>query len=417
VIHRFTLPFCLFAILCAAAFVRADDWPQWRGPARDAVSKETGLLKAWPAEGPKLLWQVDVGMGYSTPAVVGERIYLLSNQGLDDEFVRALNVSDGKPEWSQRIGKVGPNTPVMNYPGARSTPTVDGKFLYAFGSDGDLVCLETATGKPRWHKNVRTDFGGQPGDWAYTESPLVDGDRVVVTPGGGATMVALDKRTGDMVWRTMPWGDNAGYASAIAIEVGGVRQYVQFIQKGLVGVEAEGGKLLWIYDATAKNSPANIPTPVASPDGFVYSGAARSGGGLVRIQSDDERFAAKQVYFAPKLPVAIGGAVLVDNHLYGTGGPVLICAEFKTGKVKWTDRALGPSSILAADGRLYLHGENGEVALVEPSPEKYREHGRFTPPNAPDRGKSKAWAYPVVANGRLYIRDLGALWCYDISAP
>jgi outer membrane protein assembly factor BamB len=181
----------------------ADDWPQWRGPNRDGISKESGLLKQWPAEGPKLLWQLsDVGDGYSTPAIVGERVYLMSNTGSADELVRALE-ADGKEVWATRVGKVGPNVPAMNYPGARSTPTVDGPSMYALGSDGDLVCLKTASGEVVWQKNLRTDFGGKPGSWAYSESPLVDGDVVVCTPGGAeATIVALNKRTGDVVWKS-----------------------------------------------------------------------------------------------------------------------------------------------------------------------------------------------------------------------
>jgi outer membrane protein assembly factor BamB len=169
----------------------AADWPQWRGPQRDGISKETGLLKGWPKEGPKQLWQEkDIGFGYSTPAVVGDHLYLLSNKG-DDEFVQSLAVKDGKQGWSTRIGKVGPNR-VPQYPGARSTPTVDGQVLYALGSDGDLVCLTTATGAQKWKKNLRSDFGGKPGAWAYAESPLIDGDVLVCTPGGKeATLVAL----------------------------------------------------------------------------------------------------------------------------------------------------------------------------------------------------------------------------------
>ena len=163
----------------------AADWPQWRGPQRNGISAETGLLAEWPKEGPRLVWQVkDIGSGYSTPSVVGDRLYLLSNQGTDNEFVQALEAKDGKRVWSQRIGKVGNPDQQPNYPAARSTPTVDGEWLFAFGSDGDLACLERATGKVRWQKNVRKDYGGQPGIWAYSESPLVDGEAVVCTPGG-----------------------------------------------------------------------------------------------------------------------------------------------------------------------------------------------------------------------------------------
>jgi outer membrane protein assembly factor BamB len=400
-----------FALAAGAA-----DWPQWRGPQRDGISKETGLLKEWPREGPNLLWQQkDIGSGYSTPAVVGERIYVISNRGMDDEFVQALEVKDGKQVWSTRLGKVGPNQGPQ-YPAARSTPTVDGERLYALGSDGDLACVETASGKVLWHKNLRTAFGGKPGKWAYAESPLIDGEVLVCTPGGSeATLVALNKKSGEPIWKAVvPGGDESGYASVIIANVGGVKQYVQFLQNGLVGVDAKTGKFLWRYDKTAQGSPANIPTPIHRED-YVYSATGRAGAGLVKLRVNSAGAEVEQVYFTARLPTAIGGAVLLGEHLYGTTSQALVCADFKSGDIKWTDRCIGAASLCYADGRLYLHGENGEVALVEATPEGYKEKGRFTPPNQPDRGRSKAWAYPVVANGRLYIRDMGSLWCYDIS--
>lgn len=402
--------------LCVS-LAHAADWPQWRGPQRNGVSQETALLKEWPKEGPKLLWQVkDAGDGYSTPAVVGGRLYLMGNKGMDDEFVQARDVKDGAIAWTTRVGKVGPNKGPQ-YPGARSTPTVDGAALYALGSDGDLVCLETATGKQRWHTNLRTAFSGRPGNWAYAESPLIDGDVLVCTPGGdSATIVALQKQTGDVIWkRPVPGGDEAAYASAIVVNAGGVKQYVQFLQNGVVGVEAASGKFLWRYEQTAKGSPANIPTPVAH-DGYVYSSTGRAGGGLVKLNVAGGKVTAEEVYFAKNLPTAIGGSVLLDGHLYGTSSRGLLCVEFTTGKVKWEDKCVGLGSICYADGRLYVYGENnGQVALVEATPEAYREKGRFTPPGQPERGKAKAWAYPVVANGRLYLRDLAVVWCYDVK--
>ena len=391
----------------------AADWPQWRGPQRNGVSSETGLLKEWPKAGPKLLWRVtDIDYGYSTPAVAGDQIVLLSNRGKTDEFVRSLSVHDGKQIWSTRLGKVGPN----NYPGARSTPTVDGNFLYALGSDGDLACVETASGKIVWQKNLRTEFGGKPGIWAYAESPLVDGDVLVSTPGGSqATLVALNKATGATLWRSaVPGGDQSAYASIIVLEAGGRKQYVQFLQKGLVGIDAKNGQFLWRYNQTSKGL-ANIPTPVAY-DGAVYTSGDGNYGGLIRLKSAAETVVAEPVYLQRGLPSAIGGAVVVEGHLYGTNSKGLLCVDFATGKLKWQDKCVGVGSVCFADGRLFVHGENGAVALVEATPEAYREKGRFMPPDQPKHsGGVRAWAYPVVANGRLYIRDLGTLWCYDVQ--
>ncbi|HEU4390843.1 MAG TPA: PQQ-binding-like beta-propeller repeat protein [Blastocatellia bacterium] len=397
------------------------DWPQWRGPERSGVSKETGLLKQWPAEGPKLLWQVnDVGDGYSTPAIVGTRIYLMSNHGFENEFVQALSTQDGKPVWTTRVGNVGSPTDLL-YAKARSTPTVDGDSIYALGSDGDLACLETASGKIRWQKNIKKEFGGQPGVWAYAESPLVDGDVVVVTPGGAqATIVALNKKTGAVIWKTaVPDGDPAGYASAIVVQACGRKQYVQFLSKGIIGVDAKTGGFLWRYKDVVKGM-AQMVTPVAR-DGYVYGGAQSVGGGLVRLRSENGGVATEQVYFERGLPSSIGGSVLVGEYLYGTAVDGLVAVEFTTGKVKWKAESIGRGSVAYADGLLFLHGENGDIALVDATPEAYREKGRFTPPAQPKRNRlgpypEKAWTYPAIANGRLYIRDNGTLWAYDIKA-
>ncbi len=327
-----------------ALTVAAADWPQWRGPQRNGISQETGLLKEWSKEGPKQIWQVtDLDYGFSTPAVVGDRIYLLSNKGADDEFVQARDVKDGKQVWVTRLGKTGPNTKVQ-YPGARSTPTVDGDVLYALGSDGDLACVDTAKGDVRWHKNLRTEFGGKPGDWAYAESPLIDGDVLVCTPGGEkATMVGLNKKTGDVVWTCpVPGGDDAAYASAIVMEVGGVRMYVQFLQHGLVGIEAKTGKFLWRYAQTAEKSMANIPSPVAYQN-CVYSAAGQSGSGLAKLNSEKGGITAEQVYFDQKLPRSIGGVVEVNGALYGTNSRELICADFLTALSSGRTRVLGPA--------------------------------------------------------------------------
>jgi outer membrane protein assembly factor BamB len=408
----------LVVVLLAASCGYAADWPQWRGPKRDGVSQEGGLLKEWPKDGPKLLWQQqDIGEGYATPAVAGARLYLLGNQGMENEYVAALSVADGKVVWRTRIGNVGNPNQEPPYPMARSTPTVEGDRLYALSSDGDLACLETATGKVVWQKNLRAEFGGKAGKWAYAESPLIDGDVLVATPGGAeATLVALNKKTGAVIWKAaVPGGDAAAYASAIVVEAAGRKQYVQFLDKGVVGVDAKTGKFLWRYEKTS-TGPANIPTPVAH-NGYVYSSNARRfGGGLVQLHASGDGVTAEEVYFERDAPNTLGGQVLLAGYLYGTNQKGLAAAEFVTGKIQWQSEA-GPGAVQYADGRLYVHYENGDVALVEATPEEFREKGRFTPVNQPKRSRAReaAWAYPVVANGRLYIRDLGTLWCYEVK--
>jgi len=411
----------ILSTLLLPSFGTAGDYPQWRGAQRNGIAAETGLLKEWTKDGPKLLWKsTDTGSGYSAPATAGDRLFILGNEGLDNEFVQAVSVSDGRRIWRTRLGKVGNPDQKPNFPAARSTPTIDGEVLFALGSDGDLACVELAGGKIRWQKNLRTDFGGKPGTWAYSESPLVDGGTLVCTPGGAeATVLALNKKNGEVLWKAaLPEGDEAAYASAIVVDSNGPRQYVQMLQNGLVGIEAKSGKLLWRYGRTVSKFRANIPTPVAR-ENLVFSAGAGTGASLVRLAPKGDSLAAEEVYFSPKLPTAIGGAVLVGDYLYGTANQGMVCVEFSSGEQKWDNPGIGAAALCFADGRLYLHGENGEVALVEPNPQAYVEKGRFTPPDQPKRKDpmEKAWAYPVVANGRLYIRDHQMLWCYDVKAP
>jgi outer membrane protein assembly factor BamB len=415
------LPAVGMAAVLGVLSARGDDWPQWRGPERTGVSKEAGLLKEWPKDGPKMLWKSgDVGGGFSTPAVVGGHVYLLGSKD-KDEFLICLEAKEGKEQWRTKVGPVGKDGP-PSYPGPRSTPTVDGDLIYVLGSDGDLVCAEKAKGEVKWQKNLKKDFAGKVGTWAYAESPLADGDVVVCSPGGKeATLVALNKKSGETVWKAqVPEGDAAGYASPIIAEVGGVKQYVQFLGGGLVGVEAKTGKFLWRYDKT-KDQQATIPTPVFHDD-CVFTSTSRNGSGLNRIKVDKDNVSTEQVYYNTTKLNSIGGVVRVGDYVYGTDASgELVCMDFKTGTVKWHDPAVGTASVCVADGMLYVRGQGGngfmaekptKVALVEATPDGYKEHGRF---EQPEHGNRPAWPHPVVANGCLYLRDQGVLFCYDVK--
>jgi len=306
-------------ILSKALPVFADNWPQWRGPQRDGISHETGLLGEWPKEGPKLLWRVEnIGRGYSTPAVVNDRLYLMASEGLDNEFVEALDVHDGKRMWSTRIGNVGNPKQQPNFPTARSTPTVEGDFLYALSSDGDLDCMDIKNGSVRWKKNLRSDFGGKTAEWAYAESPLIDGEALVCAPGGSeATVVALGKTSGDLIWKCpLAESDDAGFSSAIVVDTGEIREYVRLLTKGLVGIEASTGRLLWRYGKPISKYGANIQTPVASGE-YVFCSSTGTGGGVVRLKVQGKQVEAEQVYFGPEYQTAIGGVVKVGDYLYG----------------------------------------------------------------------------------------------------
>jgi outer membrane protein assembly factor BamB len=402
----------LALLLLLTPIAGAADWPQWRGPNRDGVSKETGLLKEWPKDGPPLRWKAaDIGTGYSTPSVAGGRVYLQTT--IDrQEYALALTEADGKEVWKTPIGKVGPNKG-MDYSGTRSTPTVDGDHLYCLASDGQLACLDKA-GKVKWSKNLAGDFGGKVGNWAYTESVLVDGDLVVCTPGGKkAALAALKKATGEPVWMTeRPEEEIADYASVMPVETERGKEYVQFFRGGVMGVDAKTGKFLWRYKATI-DFGANILTPVVQGN-KVFTSGSRAGGGLIELVATTDGVEAKEIYFEKKIAPSIGGAVLVDGHLYAASGRSLVCAEFATGKIKWTDDSVGAASLCAADGMLYARGYNtGDVALIELNPAKYVEKGRFRLAN---QSRYPSWPHPIVANGGLYLRDQGVLACYDVKA-
>ncbi len=415
-----TIAFC-FAL--AAVPAAADDWPQWQGPQRDGISRETGLLQEWPKGGPTLAWEVKkLGGGYSAPSVAAGRIYGMSYRG-GDEVVWALDEKDGSEKW---VAKIGPASHDIGSPGSegpRCTPTVDGDLLYALGTQGDLVCLKTADGSEVWRKNFKKDFGGHfMARWAYCESPLVDGDKLVCTPGGkDNTVVALNKKTGELVWKaSVPDGNGAGYASPIAIDAAGHKQYVHFLEGGLVGIDAETGKVLW-RSAKGANRVANCATPIFSDDSVFAASAYGGGGALVKLTKDDDGVKATEVYATPKMQNHHGGVILSNGYLFGANGGNeggwLICLDFKTGAVQWDEREgkhAPKGAIAMADGRLYYRHENGTMTLLEPNPKEYVEHGRF---EQPDRSRANAWSHPVIANGKLYLRDQDVLLCYDIKDP
>lgn len=395
-----------------AAPLAAADWPQFRGPNRDGVSVETGLLKSWPEDGPPLAWQTKgLGGGYSTVSIAGDKIFTLGNKGKVSNVV-ALNKANGEVLWSSEVGAAGGNL--------GCTPTVEGSRVYALGQQGDLVCLDTADGKRIWHRNVQKEFGGKFGGWQYCESPLVDGDRLIVTPGGDtATIVALDKATGKNIWTCPVKGisTDAGYSSVVVSKVGTVKHYVQLLNGGLVGISLDG-KVLWTYGKLGPNT-ANIPTPIIQGDTVFASAGYGKGGALLKLTATGKGITAKEVYFNPALTNKHGGVVRVGNYVYGDtddqGKP--FCADIKTGKVQWKrnggGEGRGSTAVAAADGHLYFHYENGVVALVDASPGGgYKEVGAFKVPKT----NGPSWAHPVVSDGKLYLREGDMLYAYDVKA-
>ncbi len=386
-------------------------WPQWRGPNRDGISPEKGLLQQWPLAGPKLVWKASgCGKGFSSVSVSGGKIFTMGD-GSDGSHVHCFEESTGKKVWSSPVvGKTG-----GNYAGTKSTPTVDGNRVYALGQFGDLVCLNTADGKIVWRKSLTDDFAGRFSEWNYTESPLIDGERLIICPGGRAgLMVALNKSTGAPLWRTQSWNDDAQYVSPVIAEFGGRRQYVTMTMQNVGGVSAETGQLLW--KAARAGATAVIPSPIIYNDMVYVTSGYNIGCHAFKIGMNGPRFTASQVYWNKELINHHGGVVLVGKHVYGhsdRGG--WTCMDIETGEVKWKHFSVGKGAALYADGRLYCRAEagNGAIALVEANPDAYREVGRF---DQPDRSNQNSWAHLAIANGRLLVRDQDVLLAYDIRA-
>lgn len=384
------------------------DWAQWRGPKRDGLSTETGLLKQWPEGGPKLAWRTTgLGAGFSTVAVAGNRLFTAGDIG-DSSYLVALDRADGKTLWKTKLGRPGAGPA-----GPRGTPTVDGDMVYELGQHGDLICVEAATGKEVWRKQLVKEFGGRCGEWQYSESTLVDGDRLICTPGGGqGTLLALNKKTGEVLWRCADWKDSAEYSSPIVETLGGVRQYIQFTGNSVAGVAADSGKLLWRADRKGKT--ATVPTPIFHDNQVYVASGYGVGCNLFQITCKDGTFSTEQVYANRNMVNHHGGVILVGEHLYGfSDGKGWVCQNFKTGEIVWRNDGVGKGAVAYADGHFYCRseGSKGTVALVEASPAGYKETGRF---DQPDRTKSQSWAHPVIAGGRLYLRDQDLLLCYEV---
>jgi outer membrane protein assembly factor BamB len=414
-----------------AGLANAADWPQWRGPDRSGVSKEKGLLKSWPAEGPGMAWQSSVaGQGYAGLAVVGGRVYTMGARG-DDEYALCLD-ERGAAVWSAKIG------PVFDFRGnswsrgPNATPTVDGDRVFALGSQGILVCLEKTKGKELWRKDLRKELGGEvsPVDadekqkmgWGYAWSPLVDGDKLICTPGGARGLfAALDKKTGKVLWRSKGITEPCTYSSPIVAEISSVRQYVYVTQNGPVGVSARDGEVLWFYKKDNPYPSFVCPTPISQANLVYVSVGFNAGCDILKLTPQGKKFKVDSVYSDAEIGNRHGGVVLVGGHVYGYHEErAWECQELTTGEVKWRSKgrkALKAGAVVAADGRLYVVAESGVVALLEASPKGYKEVSRFTLPARSKKRKPRGglWTPPVLADGKLYVRDQEKIFCFRVK--
>jgi outer membrane protein assembly factor BamB len=381
-----------------------DDWPQWRGPNRDGISPETGLLKDWPQGGPPLAWKATgAGEGYSSFAVTQGRVYTLGARG-DTEYVLAYDVATGKRLWEVAHGRRFSND---RGNGPRATPTIDGDRIYAFGASGDLSALDAATGKVAWKINVLPEYGGSNITWGLSESPLVLSDRILVNAGG--TIVALKKTNGSVIWRSA--GDEAGYSSAVLQKTGSVSQAIFFTSRRVLGVDVNSGRQLWNYTKVANNT-ANIATPIVRGNRVFVSSAYGTGGALLELTPSGDNVSVREVYFTRRMMNHHATSILIGDYLYGFDNAILTALKFDTGEVAWQNRSVGKGSLAFADDRLYLYSESGVVGLAEASPTGYREHGRFELRT----GNLPTWSHPVVSGGKLFLRDQDTIYAYDVRA-
>lgn len=402
----------LLPLLLIACSTQAADWPTFRGADRTDVSTETGLLKKWPSDGLKQVWlNKDAGLGYSGYAIVGSTLYTMGSRDAV-EYVIAIDITTGKEKWSAEAGALLTNG---WGDGPRATPTVDGDKVYALSGKGILICLGAADGKEIWRASM-TELGGKVPGWGYCESPIIEGNLVIATPGGPqGTLAAFDKTTGKLAWQSAEWTDPAQYASAIVVDLNGARQIIQLTMQSVAGVNAADGKVLWKSEFPGKT--AVIPTPIFK-DGQVFVAAGYGVGcKSVKIGADNS---VEELYASTDMINHHGGVILVEGNLYGYSDKAgWTCMDFKTGAVKWTEKsALGKGAIHYADGCFYLLEERtGTVVLIKASDKGWDEQGRFTlsPQTTQRNPKGMVWTHPVVSGGKLYLRDQELLFSFDVS--
>jgi outer membrane protein assembly factor BamB len=399
------------AVLVCCAVAQAAEWPQFRGPNRDGKSPETGLLKSWAEGGPKLLWTAKgCGAGYGSPAIAGGLIAVTGDIG-GKGCLTLFTLDGNKVKESIPFSK--DNAKDTNGPGTRSTPTLEGGMIYVAAPFGELACFDAKKLEKKWEINIQEKYKGKVPQWEYSESPLIDGENLICTPGGpDATIAAVNKGTGQPVWTSKGLGDGAGHASCIKIEVDKLPQVVTMTASGLVGVSAKTGQFLWRYNRPS-NTTANCPSPVADGERVFEATGYNNGGGAVDLKVSASGVKAEQAWETKDMVCHHGGYVLVDGFLYGNNGGGWACLDWKTGQTKYKANGVGKGCVIYADGMLYCMSESGgKVGLIAATPEGHKIVSQFS---IPAGGKGPTWAHPAISDGRLYIRHDDMLFCYDIK--
>ena len=407
-IRRFAIAlFGTWYLIGGVLSAEADDnstaeWAQWRGPNRDGISPETGFLKNWPKEGPKVLWHIPFGDGYSGISIAQGKVYTMFAEG-DDEFVVCLDASNGEEVWRFRSGA---KFTEQRGDGPRSMPTVHGDSVFALGAEGKLYALDARDGTKLWTHNFVEEFDSKIPTWGFSSSPLIEGNLVLVEAGGrdGKSIVAFDKKSGDVVWTTHT--DAVGYSSPIAIDFGGTRQIIFLTSKTLLSLAPENGHIYWKYPWP---EGINIATPIFIPDDKIFISASYDKGVvLLKMIADEDRIEIEEAWKSRVMKNHFNSSVLQGDYLYGFDNAILTCIEIDTGEEQWRQRGFGKGSLLLADGHLIILGEGGKLALVEVSPNEYKEKARF------QLFDDKCWTVPTLAGGKLYLRNQKDLVCLDL---
>jgi len=425
---RYDVPtaFVLLAAVLLASVLPAADWPQFRGPSRDGHSRETGLLPAWPEGGPRLAWAADgVGSGYSSPVVVGEAVFITGDAG-DDLLLTAFDRGSGGRLWQRRVDAAwrGP------YPGARSTVTVAGGRLFLLSAQGRVVAMDPSSGEEFWRVDILERFAGRNLRWGLSECLLVDGDRVVVTPGGdGAFLAALDAATGATVWSSPPLRfmrvsktagqapeaavDRAGYASPILVERGGRRLLATASARHLVVADAERGDLLWTREVPVRHDVIGA-IPLWCEAGLVFS-APDVGTLLFEVTAGPDAVALRERWHH-RLDNCHGALLWHDGAIIGSGYRLhrpWTRLDPASGAARYTLDGLASGAALVAEDRLYALGEKGTMLLLQPTADGFVTHGALPLPGS---GSGDVWAHPALSGGHLFLRRHERLLCYDVRA-
>jgi outer membrane protein assembly factor BamB len=393
---------CAVALAVFSLSAMADDWPQWRGPNRDGISKETGWLTAWPAEGPKQLWTASVGIGYSSFSVSKGRLYTMGNVA-EKDYIYCLDAETGKQKWAHEYAC--PSKDPNGYHGTRCTPTVNDGCVYSLSRQGQLFCLDTATGQPIWYKDFKKDFGGQVPQWGFSGSPLIEKDWVLTETGGAAaSVVALNKKTGELVWKA--GNDAAGYSSLIAFDLGNERVFLQFAKDHLICRRMSNGSEMWRLPWKTSYG-VNSATPIVKGDEVFISSGYGFGCALIKVTPT----AAQEIWRNKNMKNHVNSCVLIDGYLYGYDESELKCLDWKTGEAKWGSKNYGKGALMFADGsKLILYGQTGKLGLAEVNPNEFKELASFQALSGKD-----TWANPVLANGRIYVRSLEKMIALDVK--